>query len=153
MLDAWLNLSHRENAREFVIVSANAIAVITRCQPSCRLVSFPNRTVPCTKLTNKGQPDEHEAHQRQYRQRHPQQRLDVVGQPEETAVGGVDDLGAGLTALKNPVGVARGRVDLVPPSEPDKPAAGDVFQVVEVACEEEDRDDEDEDAVIGARSC
>lgn len=106
---------------------------------------------PCVKLTNKGQPDEHEAHEGQYRQRDPQQRLDVVGQPEEAAVGWVDDLGAGLAALEHPLGVARGRVDLVPPAQPDEPAAGDVFQVVEVAGEEEDGDDEYEDAVVRAR--
>lgn len=104
------------------------------------------------KLTNKRQPDEHEAHERQYGQRDPQQRLDVVCQPEEAAVGGVDGLRAGLAALKHPLGVARGRVDLVPPAQPDEPAAGDVFQVVEVAGEKEDGDDEDEDAVGSGRA-
>lgn len=152
MLDAWLNLSHRENAREFVIVRASAMAIITKevsFRPS--LSSSPSPTTgwaPCAQLTNKRQPDEHEAHERQYSQRDPQQRLDIVGQPEEAAIGGVDDLGAGLAALKHPLGVARGRVDLVPPAQPDEPAAGDVFQVVEVAREEEDGDDEDEDAVV-----
>lgn len=157
MLDAWLNLSHRENAREFVIVRANAIAIVTRGISLHTLSIFlplseeyaPRAGSPHVELTNKRQPDEHEAHERQYCQRDPQQRLDVVGQPEEAAVGGVDDLGAGLAALKHPLGVARGRVDLVPPAQPDQPAAGDVFQVVEVAREEEDGDDEDEDAVAG----
>jgi len=106
---------------------------------------------PTRKLTNKRQPDEHEAHEGQYGQRDPQQRLDVVGQPEEAAVRGVDGLGSRLAALKHPVGVARGRVDLVPPSQPDEPAAGYVFQVVEVAREEEYGDDEYEDAVFRAR--
>lgn len=94
-------------------------------------------------LTDQRQPDEHEAHQRQHRQRHPQQRLDVVGQPEETAVGGVDGLCAGLAALKDPFRVTRRRVHLVPPAQADEAAPGDVFQVVEVGGEEEDRDDED----------
>ncbi|KUI61396.1 hypothetical protein VP1G_11268 [Cytospora mali] len=122
MLDAWLNLSQREKARELVIVRAIAITMY----------------IP---------PDEHEAHQGQYRQGDPEQRLDVVGEPEEAAVGRVDGLGPGLAALKHPLGVARGRVHLVPPAQPDESAAGDVLQVVEVGGEEEDRDDEDQDAV------
>lgn len=43
--------------------------------------------------------------------------------------------------------VAGGRVDFVPPAQPDEAAAGDVFEVVEVGGEEEDSDDEDEDEV------
>lgn len=98
-------------------------------------------------LTNQRQPDEHEPHEGQDRQRNPQQGLDVVGEPEEAAVGRIDSLGAGLAALKHPFGVARGRVDLVPPAQAHETAAGDVFQVVEVGGEEKDRYDEDEDAV------
>jgi hypothetical protein len=141
MLDAWPNLSHREKASEFVMVRANAMAMVTTMLISTN--SCPALTVPqgpgkglCAKLTNKGQPDEHETHEGQYRQRNPQQRLDVVCQPEKPAVRGIDGLGPGLAALKHPLGVARGRVDLVPPSEPDEPAAGYIFQVVEVAREE-----------------
>lgn len=123
---------------------------------SLHTVPFPpslrgTKWAPCAKLTNKRQPDEHEAHEGQYCQRDPQQRLDVVGKPEEAAVRGVDGLGPRLAALKHPLGVARGRVDLVPPAQPDEPAASYVFQVVEVAREEEDGDDEDEDAVFRAQ--
>lgn len=160
MLDAWLNLSHRENAREFVMVRASAMAVITtsalNTSPHTSVVFFPcllGLEAPCAKLTNKRQPDKHEPHEGQYRQRDPQERLDVVGQPEEAAVCGVDGLGAWLAALKHPLGVARGRVDLVPPPEPDEPAAGYVFQVIEVAREEEDGDDEYEDAEFRRAIC
>jgi hypothetical protein len=42
--------------------------------------------------------------------------------------------------------VARRGIDLVPPAQADETAAGDVFQVVEIGGQKEDRDDEDEDA-------
>lgn len=74
--------------------------------------------------------------------------MDVIGEPEEAAVGRIDGLGAGLAAFKHPFGIACGRVDLVPPAQAHETAAGDVFQIVEVGGEEEDRYDEDEDAVI-----
>lgn len=45
--------------------------------------------------------------------------------------------------------VARRRVHFVPPSESHESSAGDVFEVVEVGCEEEDGDDEDQDEVGG----
>lgn len=82
--------------------------------------------------------DEHE---------HPQHGLQIQRQPEEAAVGRVDGLGAGLAALKHPLRVARLRVDFVPPAEPDEAPARDVLEVVEVAREEEDGDDEDHDPV------
>ena len=106
------------------------------------------------KLTNKRQPHKLETYDGEDGEGDPEDGLAVDGEPEEAAVGGVDGLCAGLAALKHPLGVARGRVDLVPPAQPDEPAAGDVFQVVEVAGEEEDGDDEDEDAVgSGALLC
>lgn len=40
MLDAWLNLSQRENAREFVIVRASAIAIITEESASVLICLF-----------------------------------------------------------------------------------------------------------------
>lgn len=42
--------------------------------------------------------------------------------------------------------VPRASIDLVPPAQPDEPAPGDVFQVVEIGREEEHGDYEDEDA-------
>lgn len=45
--------------------------------------------------------------------------------------------------------VARCRIDLVPPAQPDQPPAGNILEVVEVAGEEEDGDDEDQDEVGG----
>lgn len=44
--------------------------------------------------------------------------------------------------------ISRVGVDFVPPAQPDETAARDVFEVVEVAGEEEDGDDEDEDEVF-----
>lgn len=46
------------------------------------------------------------------------------------------------------MGVARGNVDFVPPSQPHQPSAGNILKVVEVGGEDEDRDDEDEDAEV-----
>ena len=83
--------------------------------------------------------------QRQNRHNHPQQRLDVERKPEEAAVRRVDDLCARLAAFKHPLGVARVGVDFVPPAETDEAAAGDVLEVVEVGCEEENGDDKDHD--------
>lgn len=42
--------------------------------------------------------------------------------------------------------VTRGGIHLIPPSQPDEPAASDVFQVVEIRREKEDCYDEDKDA-------
>ena len=38
-------------------------------------------------------------------------------------------------------------IDLVPPSEPHEATAGNIFQVVEVDCKQEDCDDENEDTL------
>lgn len=45
--------------------------------------------------------------------------------------------------------IPRRGIDLVPPAEPDEPAAGDVLEVVEVGGEDEHGDDEDEDEARG----
>lgn len=115
-------------------------------EPSLVVPICPERDVSCHVLTHERQPNEHKPHQGQNRQRDPEQGLDVVGQPEEAAVGGVDLLGAGLAALEHPLGVARRRVHLVPPAQAHEAPAGDVLEVIEVGGEEEDRDDEDEDS-------
>lgn len=86
-----------------------------------------------------------QSHERHDKHEHPQHRLQIQRQPEETAVRGVDGLGAGLAALKHPLRVACLRVDFVPPAQSDEAAAGDVLEVVEVGGEEEDGDDEDHD--------
>ena len=39
--------------------------------------------------------------------------------------------------------IAGGGVDFVPPAETDEAPAGDVFEIVEIGGEEEDREDED----------
>ena len=48
--------------------------------------------------------------------------------------------------VPGPARVARRRVHFVPPAQPDEPAPGDVFQVVEVGGQEQYGDYEDEDA-------
>lgn len=101
-----------------------------------------------TKLTDKRQPDKLEPDNSQDGEGDPGDGLGVQGEPEEAGVGGVDDLGAGLAALEDPLAVARGAVDLVPPAQAHEPAAGDVLEVVEVGREQQDRDDEDEHHVV-----
>lgn len=116
-------------------------------------------TFPTTKykkegqLTDKREPQQLEPHNRQDGHENPPDGLDVQRQPEEPAVGGIDDLGAGLAALKHPLGLASGRVDLVPPTQADEAAPGNVFQVVKVGGEEEDGDDEDHDPVLRISLC
>lgn len=95
--------------------------------------------------TNEGQPQELELDEGQDGEQDPENGLYVEREPEEAAIGRVDDLGPGLAALEDPFGVARGRVDLVPPPQADEAAACDVLEVVEVGGEEEDGDDEDHD--------
>ena len=102
--------------------------------------------------THKRHPRKLKAHNGQDGKQHPQGGLGVERNPEEAAVGRVDHLGARLGALKDPLGVARGRVDLVPPAEADEAPPGNVLEVVEVGGEEEDGDDEDHDAARRGRS-
>ncbi|EFW99444.1 transcription factor [Grosmannia clavigera kw1407] len=65
--------------------------------------------------------------------------------PEEAAVGGVVDAArCRVAALKDPVAVARLRVNLIPPAKADETAAGNVLEVVEVGSQQENGDDEDE---------
>jgi hypothetical protein len=97
---------------------------------------------------NKRQPEELQPHHSQNSHDNPQHRLHIQRKPEEAAVRRVDDFRGGIAALKHPFGVARGRVDLVPPSETDEATAGNVLEVVEVGGEEEDGDDKDHDHAI-----
>ena len=101
------------------------------------------------KLTNKRQPHKLETNDGEDGEGDPEDGLAVDGEPEEAAVGGVDGLGAGFAALEDPVAVAGGGVDLVPPAQTNEASAGNVLQVVEVGCEQQDGDDEDEDEVGG----
>jgi predicted dienelactone hydrolase len=156
-LEAWLNLSQREKARELVTVRTRAMAAAplqVNNKQNNNLSEGGKQGRDCPKQqqggrggehTNQGQPNQSQPNQYEQGQADPQQRLDVDGEPEEAAVGGVDVLGAGLARLEDPVAVARGGVDLVPPAQADEAAAGDVLEVVEVGGEEEDGDDEDHD--------
>lgn len=77
-LDAWLNLSHREKARVFIIVRISAIAAaslatipISRPSPGhCFSLGSIAWMFPA-ELTNKWQPQELQPHQRQYRHQNP----------------------------------------------------------------------------------
>ncbi|TPX11409.1 uncharacterized protein E0L32_007828 [Thyridium curvatum] len=140
--EAWLNLSHREKARELVMVRARAIAEGGTVSSSRRPAGV---STSAAHLTNKRQPDELEGDDSYDGERDPQQRLGVDGEPEEARIGGVDGLGPGLAALKDPVRVAGARVDLVPPPQSHEPASGDVLEIVEVGGEEQYRYDKDHD--------
>lgn len=138
MLEAWLNLSQREKARLFVMVKTMAMAIISHTTVSFHLLPFSvflfadENGCFGAQLTDEGQPHKLEAHQGQDGEGDPENGLGVDGEPEEAAVGGVDDSGVGVAALEDPAAVARGRVDLVPPAQPDQPPSGDVLEVVEV---------------------
>jgi len=123
----------------------------------CRTISPGPATMKVTvireALTHKRQPYKMKAHNRHDRQCYPQRRLTVQREPEEPLVRCVHQLPAWFIGLgctfEYPVGVPRCGVDLVPPAEAYKAAAGDVLEVVEVGGQEEDGDDEDEDEVLG----
>lgn len=108
---------------------------------------------PFAQLTDQRQPDELKFDNRDNGQSHPECRLRIQREPEESLVRRANHLSARLIglrrALEDPVRVARGCIDLVPPSQSHKSSASDVFEVVEVGCEQQDGDDEDEDEVLG----
>lgn len=64
MLDAWLNLSHREKASELVMVRAIAIASVSFLSSVNAVVfSYAHATGRTSERpTNQRQPDEHEPH-------------------------------------------------------------------------------------------
>lgn len=140
--DAWLNLSHRENASVLMIVRANAIAKKKKNQ--CKRLFCPTSRKD-KKLTNKRQPQKLQPYNRQNRHQNPPHRLHVQRQPEEAAVRRVDLPRARLQALKHPLRLARLRVDLVPPPQADQPPARNVLEVVEIRGQQQNRNDEDHD--------
>lgn len=107
------------------------------------------------KLTDQNQPNRIlKPHQGQHAQHDPQRRLDIDTQPEKALVchvlarfGVARFVGAAAAVLgfEDPVGVAGGGVDFVPPAEADEASAGDVLEVVEIGGEEEHGEDEYED--------
>lgn len=102
------------------------------------------------KLTNQTQPNHIlQLHHCQYGQQHPPTWLRVQRQPEKPFVRHILAVGAAILTLEHPVGVARGRIDFIPPAQAHQPAASNIFQVVEVRGEEEDCENEDEDAIFG----
>lgn len=153
---AWLNLSHRENARVFVIVRTSAI---TRCPPSALSLSLlpPKPTLPIpskekknrTQLTDKRQPNRLQTNHRNHSKHNPQHGLGIQRKPKEALIRRIDVARLRVRALKDPAPVARRAVDFVPPAQADEAPARNVLEVVEVDCEQQDGDDEDEDEVGG----
>lgn len=142
---AWLNLSHLENARVFVIVRTSAITV-PNVSFSCAVCSFlPPRP------TNQWRPLKLQLDEREDRQSYPHCRLSVQSQPEEPLVRCIHHLSTWLIrlggALEDPLTVTISCVYFIPPAKPNKPASGDVLEVIEVDSKEQDREDEDEDEV------
>lgn len=101
---------------------------------------------PSGELTNKRQPNKLKTRERNDRQQYPQHRLRIQRDPEKPSIRRVDGAGLGVRGLEYPATVAGRAVDFVPPPQSDEAASGDVFEVVEIGCEEEDCDYEDEDA-------
>ena len=100
------------------------------------------------KLTNKRQPHKLETNDGEDGEGDPEDGLAVDGEPEEAAVCRVDGLGAGFAALEDPVAVAGGGVDLIPPAQTNETSAGNVLQVVKVHGQQQDGNDEDHDHVV-----
>lgn len=131
--EAWLNLSHLEKARVFIIVRAKAMTVQNDVSTQSRRGRHAHEVVDAREpLTNQRQPENIEARNRQNGHGHPQRWLDIHCQPEEATIGGIDDLCSGLAALKHPFRVSRGGIYFVPPAQPNKAAASNVLEVVEV---------------------
>lgn len=84
-------------------------------------------------LTNKRQPQKLQPYNRQNRHQYPPQRLNIQRQPKEPAVRRVDLPRPRLQALKHPLGIARRRIDFVPPPQPDESTASNILEVVKVA--------------------
>jgi hypothetical protein len=101
---------------------------------------------PRDQHTNKGQPDELKLDNGHDCQPNPQEWLHIKRHPEEPAVCGIDGLGRWITALEYPFGIARLRINLVPPAEADQATSSNVLEVVEIGCQEQDDDYKEEDA-------
>ena len=71
-LEAWLNLSHRENARVFVMVRINAMAECV-CQSQNPRFNFVTGAV----LTNQAEPNEMHKNNRYHCQGYPQNWLNI----------------------------------------------------------------------------
>lgn len=139
-LEAWLNLSQREKASVFIIVRTSAMTAARKKKGGGQISNSksytPKKALPVrVLLTNKRQPQQLKPHNCQNSHQDPPNRLHIQRQPEETAVGGVDDLGARFAALKHPLRLARLRINFVPPAQPNETASGNVFQVVKVGGE------------------
>lgn len=105
-------------------------------------------------LTNASQPNHTvQSNNSQNSQGNPQSGSHVETQPEEALVRCGDGAGVRVRRLKDPLRVAGGGVDFVPPAETDETAAGNVLEVVKVRGEEEQGEDEDQDAVFMVRRC
>lgn len=104
-------------------------------------------------LTNQCQPDRLQFSDGYDCQSHPQRRLAVECQPKESLVRCTNQSSARLIGLRctleDPVGVACLTIYFIPPAKTDQAPSSYILQVIEVGCEEQDSDDEDEDEVFG----
>jgi len=154
MLEAWLNLSHREKAIVFVTVRTRAITRATVSTPFHHRHATKAQPRSAPPLTNKRQPERRhlseadELYEGDDAEQDPQRGLGVQRDPEETLVGRVDVPRIRVGRLEHPFCVAGGRVHLIPPAQSHQPSARDVLEVVEVHGEEDHGDDEDQDAVV-----
>jgi hypothetical protein len=104
--------------------------------------------LPCAhELTNQSQPNKLQPNQGENGQHYPQHRLDIKCHPKETFVRSILLPSLWVCRFEDPASIPRGTVDFVPPAQANEASTGDVFEVVEVNGEQEDRDDEDEDEV------
>ena len=71
------------------------------------------------KLTDQNEPNETRFEDRHNCQSDPERRRDIQAQPEESLICRSDSPSIRVGGLKNPVRVAIGRVDFIPPAETD----------------------------------
>ena len=104
--------------------------------------------MPCTRLgqhTDQTQPDHiRESKYGNNGKPNPQRWGGVHAQPEESFVRRVHSTSIWVGAFEHPLRFAIGRVDLIPPTQTNQSAAGDVLEVVEVDREEDESEDKDE---------
>lgn len=98
-------------------------------------------------LTNETQPDDaNQSHDSQNGQSHPQSRGQIQAQPEEPLVCGSDCSDVGVGGFEDPVRVAGGCVDFIPPPKTNKSTPSNVLEVIEVGGEEEESQNKDQNA-------
>lgn len=99
-------------------------------------------------LTNQAQPNNTaQSNDGQYRQANPERRRHIQAKPEESLICSRDPTSCWVRGFKYPMRVTTRNVHFVPPTETNQATSRDVFEVIEVRCEEKQRDDEDQDTI------